>query len=157
MVAQQLTKTIYVVFHFNLSPVCMLFQPKVLTSRQTDKHHFHWDISACPNWELDLLVSGSFHSGLDSKNHYLQLYLTTFFCSLWTTMTYNRISFVSWNSNITTVRIFTSHFSHQADTGCWMIHSLHYSWQIHLYLSEEILSSWTIREHHCFLRSPLWW
>lgn len=139
---------------WRVAVVYVLFYPQV-TSKQTDQHHLHWDISTRPNWEINILVSSSFRSGLGGSAHYLQLYLTTFFCA---TMTYNvRISFTSWNSDITTVRTFTSHFSHQADTGCRMIHSLHYSWQIHLYLSAEILSSWRTGEHHCFLRSPQWW
>lgn len=71
----------------------------------------------------------------------MQLYLVQFFCSLWTTMIYNlRINLESRNTGITTVRTCKSHFSHQAGTGCRMIHSVHYSWQIHLYLSVEILS-----------------
>lgn len=64
-----------------------------------------------------------------------------FFCSFSATMIYNlRISLMSSNCDITTVRTCTSHLSHQADTGCRMIHSVHYSWPIHLYLSVEILS-----------------
>ena len=45
-----------------------------------------------------------------------------------------------WITDNSTARTFTSHFSHQADTVCQMIHSVHYSWQIHLYLSEKVFS-----------------